>query len=84
MVIFCIVTGTIFSYITIKTNSCIPAIFAHGSINSIASVGIYFAIGCGNPFIGPAPTGILGGIGFIIAAIIMAVLLINKEKKVAV
>ncbi|MDF2484272.1 MAG: hypothetical protein K0R46_440, partial [Herbinix sp.] len=84
MVIFCTVIGTFFSYITIKTNSCVPAIFAHGSLNSIASVGIYFAIGGGNPFIGPAPTGIIGGIGFIIVAIVMAVLLIKREKKSAI
>lgn len=81
MVLFCIVLGTIFSYITIKTNSCLPAIFAHGSINSIAAVGIYFTTDGGNPFIGPSPTGILGGIGFIVVAAVFAVILVKNEKK---
>ncbi len=81
MIIFCIVLGTILSYVTIKTNSCIPAVFAHGSINSIGSVGIYFAADGGNPFLGPSPTGILGGIGFIVAAVILTILLIKNEKK---
>ncbi len=81
MVIFCIVLGTIFSYVTIKTNSCFPAIFAHGSINSIASVGIYYSIDGGNPFVGPSPTGIIGGIGFILVAVVITVKLMKEEKK---
>ncbi|MDF2906055.1 MAG: hypothetical protein K0R34_1376 [Herbinix sp.] len=81
MVIFCIVMGTIFSYVTIKTNSCVPAIFAHGSINSIAAVGIYYSIDGGNPFIGPAPTGIIGGIGFILVAIFLTIKLVKDEKR---
>lgn len=81
MIFFCIVMGTIFSYITIKTNSCVPAIFAHGGLNSIAAVGIYYSIDGGNPFIGPSPTGIIGGIGFIIVAIIIAVKLMKEENE---
>ena len=80
MIIFCIVMGTIFSYITIKTNSCVPAIFAHGGLNSIAAVGIYYSKDGGNPFIGPSPTGIIGGLGFIAVAIVIAVKLLKEEK----
>jgi membrane protease YdiL (CAAX protease family) len=81
MVIFCIVMGTIFSYITIKTNSCVPAIFAHGGLNSIAAVGIYYSTDGGNPFVGPSPTGIIGGIGFIIIALVITVKLVKEEKR---
>ncbi len=81
MIFFCIVMGTIFSYITIKTNSCIPAIFAHGGLNSIAAVGIYYSIDGGNPFVGPSPTGIIGGIGFIIVALVITVKLVKEEKR---
>lgn len=77
---FCLVMGTIFSYITIKTGSCLPAAFAHGSLNGIAGFGMYFAIEGGNPFVGPAPTGIIGGSAFIVVAIIMAVILIKNPK----
>lgn len=81
MCVFCIVMGTIFSYVTIKTKSCLPAVFAHGGLNSIASFGMYITTDGGNPFVGPVPTGIIGGIGFIIVAIVMAVLLFKEEKK---
>ena len=80
MCVFCTVMGTIFSYVTIKTNSCIPAVFAHGSLNSISSVGMYFTFDGGNPFLGPVPTGIIGGIGFIVVAVVMALQLVKWDK----
>ncbi len=81
MILFCIVMGIIFSYITIKTNSCVPAIFAHGGLNSIAAVGIYYSIDGGNPFIGPSPTGLIGGLGFIVVAVILAIKLVKEEHR---
>lgn len=75
MCLFCIVLGTIFSYLTIKTKSCIPAVIAHGSLNGFASVAMYFTVDGGNPFVGPSPTGIVGGIAFIVTAIILYFLL---------
>ncbi len=80
MVIFCIVLGAIFSFVTIRTNSCIPAVFAHGGLNSIAAAGIYFCVDGGNPFIGPSPTGIIGGIGFILVAVVITIKLMKEEK----
>lgn len=77
---FCIVMGTIFSYITIRTGSCLPAVLAHGSLNGFASAPLFFTDGNNiNPFIGPAPTGIIGGCAFLVCAIIMAVLLVKKQ-----
>lgn len=77
---FCIIIGIIFSYITLKTGSCLPAMLAHGSLNGIAAFGIYLTNDGGNPFIGPAPTGIIGILPFLVVAVIMAILL-TKEKK---
>jgi len=71
MCIFCIVMGTIFSYVTMKTKSCLPAVIAHGSLNGFAAAGIYFTADGGNPFVGPAPTGIVGGSAFIIMAVVL-------------
>ena len=71
MCVFCIVLGIFLSYLTLKTGSCIPAILAHGAINGIAAIGIYFTYDGGNPFVGPAPTGIIGMIPFILVAIPM-------------
>jgi membrane protease YdiL (CAAX protease family) len=80
MILFCIVIGTIFSYLTIKTNSCFPAAFAHGSLNAIGSAGIYFSKSGGNPFIGPGPTGVIGGLLLIVAAVIMVNSLLKNGK----
>lgn len=80
MCLFCIVLGTFMSYVTLKTRSCIPAILAHGAVNGIAAIGIYFTADGGNPFVGPAPTGIIGMIPFIITAVLMTVNLIRHRK----
>lgn len=78
---FCIVMGIFLSYVTMKTKSCIPAVFGHGAINSIAALGMYFTKDGGNPFIGPAPTGIVGAIPFIVVAVIMLVGYFGKKEK---
>jgi membrane protease YdiL (CAAX protease family) len=83
MCLFCITLGIFLSYITLKTNSCIPAILAHGAINGIAAMGIYFTYDGGNPFVGPTPTGIIGMIPFMIAAIPMVVYLKRNDKGTA-
>ena len=67
---FCIMLGIFFSYLTLKTGSCIPAILAHGAVNGTAALGAYLTADGGNPFIGPAPTGIVGAIPFIIVALL--------------
>ena len=73
MCVFCTVLGIFMSYVTLKTKSCIPAILAHGAVNGIAAIGMYFTYDGGNPFIGPAPTGIIGIIPFVLAAIPMVI-----------
>lgn len=83
MCIFCIVIGIFLSYISLKTQSCIPAILAHGSINSISAIGMYFTKDGGDPFIGPAPTGIVGAIPFLIVAILICIFyFVRKENGV--
>lgn len=71
MCLFCIVMGVFLSYVSLKTKSCIPAVLGHGAINSFAAIGMYFTKDGGNPFVGPAPTGIVGMIPFIVTAVIM-------------
>lgn len=82
MCFFCTVIGVFMAYITLKTKSCIPAVLAHGAINSFAAIAVYFTFDGGNPFVGPAPTGIIGAIGFIVVDIFMVKALIKKEKSV--
>lgn len=81
MCFFCIVMGIFLSYVSMKTESCIPAVLGHGAINSICGLGMYFTADGGNPFIGPAPTGIVGAIPFIVVAVIMLVFYFRNVKK---
>ena len=80
MCFFCIVMGIFLSYVSMKTGSCIPAVLGHGAINSIAGLGMYFTKDGGNPFVGPAPTGIVGAIPFIVVAVIMLVLYFGRKE----
>lgn len=82
MCVFCVVIGAVFSYVTIKTHSCVPAILGHSMINGFAAIGIYFT-SLENPynvFLGPAPTGLIGGIGFIALAVYLLWKLHQEEK----
>lgn len=81
MCLFCITLGVFLSWVTLKTHSCIPAIIAHGAVNGIAAMGIYFTRDGGNPFVGPAPTGVVGLIPFLLVAVFMVISLRSTEKK---
>lgn len=83
MVIFCLFIGSIFSFLTIRTKSFLPASIAHGSLNGFAAISIWFTLGTPSPFIGPLPTGIIGGIGLIIVGAICFVL-VGAEKPNAI
>ena len=83
MCLFCVVLGIIFSYVTIKTGSCFPAVLAHGTLNGFSAVGIYFTSleDPYNVFLGPAPTGLVGGAGFILLAGVLLFLLYKEENQ---
>ena len=81
MCVFCIVVGAFLSYVSLKTQSCIPAILGHGAINSIAGIGLYMTKDGGNAFIGPAPTGIVGMLPFIIVGVILIIRYQSEKKK---
>lgn len=78
MIVFCVVMGTIFGYASYKTGSCLPSVIGHGALNGIASVGVFFTKNGGNPFVGPAATGIIGGLPLVIFAIIVVIILTRK------
>ena len=71
MCCFCIAVGVFLSYLTIKSKSCIPAALAHGSMNGFAAASMMFSVSGGNPFIGPLPTGLIGGSAFLVVALII-------------
>lgn len=80
MIIFCVAMGSYLSYLTIKTKSVIPAGIAHSAINAFAAFGLLLCKGTVNPFIGPAPTGIIGGCMFILVGIYCYISLGKIEK----
>lgn len=86
MCVFCVVMGTILSYVTIKSRTVIPAIFGHGMLNGIASFGIYLTSlqEPYNVFLGPAPIGWIGMSGFIlVAGFLLYRLWIEEKSKLA-
>ena len=74
MVRFTIVTGTLFGWVTIKTDSVWPAVIGHGALNGIAALSLLFIEGEPSTLLGPTPVGLIGGIGFTIAALIIFLL----------
>ena len=73
MCIFGMVTGVIYSFLCLRTGSIFPSVFAHSAVNVMMSQAALFTFDGGNFFIGPAPTGILSGLPFIITAVICLV-----------
>lgn len=71
MVLVCIVLGVWLSYVTIKSNSVIPASILHGSVNVIGEWPAFVAIPGISILLGPNPTGIIGMAGLLIGAIIL-------------
>ena len=79
MVIFCVVLGIIEGYFTIKLKSAIPAAMIHSTVNAGAGLPVYFAKSGYNTLLGPAITGIIGIIPFLILAIILFIQIGKKE-----
>lgn len=75
MCLFCVCVGAFLAFLTLKSGSCLPAVFTHGAINGMGTIGIYFTVDGGNPFIGPGVMGVIGGIGFIVTGVLSVVLL---------
>jgi len=84
MVWFTIVIGVLFSWVTIKSESVWPAVIGHGALNGIAALSILFIKGSPNPLLGPAPTGIIGGAGFFLIALIIFLHPKSLEPKIKV
>ena len=80
MCCFCTVFGIFLSYVTIRTGSCLAAVFGHGAVNAVAGAATIFASADVSPFVGPLPTGIIGGAAFIAVALLMLFDLRKRER----
>lgn len=81
MCVFGLVTGCIYSFLALRSGSVFPSILASSALNVMMSQAALFTKDGGNFFIGPAPTGILAGIPFIIMAIICVIYLYKNPVK---
>jgi membrane protease YdiL (CAAX protease family) len=71
MVWFTITLSVFFGWITIKSTSVWPAVIAHGALNGIAAIGLILVKGNPDALLGPAPVGLVGGIGLTLLAMIL-------------
>lgn len=73
MIVFCVVLGIIEGYISIKLESVIPAAMIHSTVNAGAALPSIFAKSGYNPLLGPAITGLIGGLPFSVLAVILLI-----------
>lgn len=74
MILFTISLSALFGWVTIKSENVWTAVIGHGAINGIASIGLLFVKGSPDSLLGPAPVGLVGGIGFALTALILFIL----------
>ncbi len=68
MIVFCVALGTFLSWATLRAGSVWPAVIGHGAINGIAAIGALMLAGEPNTLLGPAPTGIIGMLPWLVLA----------------
>ena len=81
MIVFCFAVGTLFAFVTMKTDSCIPAVIGHGAFNSLAAIGIFFTTSGGKLLYGPSTAGLISVIPLLIFAVILIRLMDKDEEK---
>lgn len=69
MMVLCIVTGIIFSYVTLKTGNCMYAAIMHGVVNLIGEIPVFCSVSLKSGLLGPNPTGLLSMAFLIVLAV---------------
>ena len=83
MCLHCVVVGALQYYLCVKTQSCIPAVLISGVIKGSYLNVLNFHLGNFNPnkLLGPEAYGIVAGCGFVVAAVIVAIVWHRNYKK---
>ena len=68
MVWFTFTAGCFLAWATLRAGSVWPAVIGHGAINGISALALLFVQGQPSSLLGPAPVGLLGGLGWAILA----------------
>lgn len=72
-VVFTTAVGAVLAWVTEATGSVIPASVGHGVVNAVAGLGLLVAAtGTDTPLLGPSTVGLLGMVGFIGLALVVA------------
>jgi len=58
-------------WMTFRAKSVWPAVIGHAAVNGIAALGLLFVRGELNPLLGPSPAGWIGGLGFVVVALLI-------------
>ncbi len=61
--------SVLLSWATLRSGSVWPAAIGHGAINGTAALAGYLLKGPALPLLGPAPTGLIGGLAYLVLAL---------------
>jgi membrane protease YdiL (CAAX protease family) len=66
--------GTFLAWLVIRGGSVWPAVIGHAAINGIAAGALLATSGQPNPLLGPLPVGVIGSLGYALAAVLLFIL----------
>jgi len=69
--IFTCSMSVLLSWATLRSDSVWPAAIGHGAVNATSALAGYMLKGPAIPLLGPAPTGLIGGLGYLILALVL-------------
>jgi membrane protease YdiL (CAAX protease family) len=81
MTLVCIVLGTWLAYVTLQSQSILPAVIFHGAGNVIGELPVLVSFLSISPLIGPNPIGIVGMSGLMLGAIFLFAKMSGKMEK---
>jgi uncharacterized protein len=69
--IFTCSMSVLLSWVTLCSGSVWPAAIGHGAVNATSALTGYMLKGPAMPMLGPAPTGLIGGLGYLTLALVL-------------
>ena len=69
--LFTCAMSVLISWAVIRSGSVWPAALGHGAVNGVSALPGYLLKGAPIPLLGPDPTGLIGGIGYTIVALVL-------------
>jgi membrane protease YdiL (CAAX protease family) len=71
MLWFCISGGVFIGWLALKSESVWPAVVAHGALNGIAALSLFFINSSPPMLLGPTPAGVIGVLPFTLVSILI-------------